>query len=240
MMHNEITAETKKIKLTRAAMRWGPMIVLPIVGYLFGFDLIDIFVLVVAFFIGKIIDRFIGLPLENRRLDILTNRMLQDLSEGKPAASSWRWWYPKPGALIVTTDDKIELIDAISDFKPLVIFSEQIVRSSVQVEATTVANTKTSGSLMFGKGFTGGFAAGFSGSSRSTTTFQTHETYTVEIMWRSERNTTPHCVAIPANDRRTAEGLQALFQGLVMQAPLRDVRAKQPAIDNQGPLPAAV
>ncbi|WP_375272741.1 hypothetical protein [Sphingomonas sp.] len=238
MTNEEIKAETKKIDLIYQALKWSPMIVLVGPRLLNGVDGGDIVMAIFAFFLCGISNRLLAQPVANAMFKRLTKRMLDDLSRGQPVASGYSWWNPRPGAMIITGDDRIGLVHTCTDYQPIEITPDQIMKASVEVETTTTAKTKTSGSPIIGFMGSSGIGGGWSFGRRSTTTYHQRHDYSVEIMWQTGRNAHPHCAVISAGDRTAAESMAGIVNRMVGQAPLRQVGASGPAIEDGPAAPA--
>lgn len=166
---------------------------------------------VVAGFVIKLAHALVVDPMRNVRYKRAASVLAAQVQSLAEATTQWRsWWTGAPGALAITRNGHLVIVDRSTDYTHLWLATGQIVNVSVAREATQITNTKHSGSFTFGgvsnSGFLGGYTTG--GRSRSTTT--TIETAFLEIRYQLERNGSVYTSVIPfGTDRRGADELCA-------------------------------
>jgi hypothetical protein len=173
--------------------------------------LFGLIMFVVAGFVIKLAHALVINPMRSvryKRAASVLSAQMQSLSE---ATALWRsWWTGAPGALAITRNGHLVIVDRSTDYTHLWLATGQIVNVSVEREATQITNTKHGGSFTFGgvsnSGFLGAYTTG--GRSRSVTT--TVETAFLEIRYQLERNGSVYTSVIPfGSDRRGADELCA-------------------------------
>lgn len=230
MTKDEINSEISRISKVDWAIR-----LIPPVGFLV-INGVEFFSSIVALVILYVSKRILADPYRTRKSGQLSKRMLGSISEGVHVARGISWFDPVPGALVITGDDKIGLINRTTDLEPVFLSPDQIMKASVEVETTTTAETKNGGSAVIGGVSTSGLGAGWNFGSTSKTTFHHHHDYTVEIMWQQERNSKPLCAVIPMSNRQLAEGLAFSLNKMSEQAPLAYARSPQLLDEHQAPI----
>lgn len=234
MQSEEIKAETKKIELIRRGISFSPVVVLIFPARLSGATGGLVINAVLAFVAYKIVNRFVATPISNGMFGRLSKKIRSDLEASEQTASSWSWFANRPGAMVVTVDDRIALIHECTGFEKVIITCDQIVKKGVEVQSSTVAQTKTSGSMFLGGMGSGGGILGFNTGTRSKTVYHQVNDYSYELMWQTERNARPHCAVIQAGSRRVADEMHAIIDRMSCQAPLQHVYQAPAAIQGGG------
>ena len=218
MTSEEIKARIRAIRSVEHRLFWGPVVVLGAVGLVMAPFTVGVQAvllgLAVGFGIGTVLDKIATSVIRHHMYRPLAKRMQDHAQNGRQAATSYRWWDPSPGAMAITEDDTLVLIHDTTGFERVEITPEQLLGARVEVRTETTAQTRTSGSSSIGIASSSGIGIARHGGSRSTTTFTQQDTVVVELMWRTGRNTHPHCVTIGSPDRRSAEGMAAVVNGL--------------------------
>jgi hypothetical protein len=239
MQSDEIRAETKKIELIRNGIRWAPVALLILPAMLSGATGGLVINGILAFIAYKVVNSFVAIPITNAMFGRLSKRIRADLEASEPTASSWSWYYNRPGAMVVTVDDRIALIHECTNYEKVIITCDQIVKKGVEVQSSTVAHTKTSGSMFLGGMGSSGGILGFNTGTRSKTTYQQVHDYTYELMWQTQRNAAPHVAVIHAGSRVTADSIHAIIDRMSCQPPLQNVYNAPPKVQDVSS-PAAI
>ena len=164
---------------------------------------------IVAGFVIKIVDAIVIRPMQTARFKRAATTLASQVQSLPVPTNLWRsWWTGAPGALAITREGHVVIVDRSTDYSQLWLGQGQIVNVSVEREATLITNTKHSGHITLGasRGFFGGYTTG--GRSKSTT--KTIETAFLEIRYELERNGSLYTSVITFNsDRRGADELCA-------------------------------
>lgn len=202
--------------------RWTPLAILavlvgfPVVsgllqGAIGSAILIGLIMFIVAGFAIRIVNAVIIGPMQTVRYKRAASTLAAQVQSLPVSTSLWRsWWTGAPGALAITRDGHVVIIDRSTDYSALWLGRGQIVNVSVEREATQITNTKHSGRFTLGGVSSGGLLGGYTTGGRSKSTTKTVETAFLEIRYQLERNGSVYTTVIPFNaDRRGADELCA-------------------------------
>ena len=170
---------------------------------------------VIMFFVARIIttlvDALVVRPMTTVRYKAAASALsaqVQSLPEPTTLVQSWS--NGAPGALAITRNGHLVLVDRSTNYSHLWLQSDQIVNVGVEREATQITKTKHGGSFTFGSLFGSGLFGAYNTGSRSRSTTKTIETAFLEIQYQLERNGSVYISIIPfGSDRRGADALCA-------------------------------
>ena len=180
-------------------------------GSIGGAIIVGIIMFIVAGFVIRIVNALVIGPMQNVRYKRAATTLAGQV-QGLPVPTNlWRsWWAGAPGALAITRDGHVVIVDRSTDYSQLWLGQGQIVNVSVEREATQITNTKHSGRFTLGGVSNGGLFGGYTTGGRSKSTTKTVETAFLEIRYQLERNGSVYTSVIPFSaDRRGADELCA-------------------------------
>jgi uncharacterized membrane protein (DUF485 family) len=176
-------------------------------GAIFG----GIIMFIVAGFVIRIVNALVIRPMQTVRYKGAATKLAAQVQSLPVPTNLWRsWWTGAPGALAITRDGHLVIVDRSTDYSHLWLGTGQIVNVSVEREATQITNTKHSGRFTLGGVSSGGLFGGYTTGGRSRSTTRTIETAFLEIRYQLERNGSVYTSVIPFDaDRRGADELCA-------------------------------
>lgn len=202
--------------------RWTPLVILavlvgfPVVSGVLGGSigsaiLSGIIMFIVAGFAIRIVNALIIGPMQTVRYKRAATTLAGQVQSLPIPTNLWRsWWTGAPGALAITRNGHVVIVDRSTDYSHLWLGQGQIVNVSVEREATQITNTKHSGRFTLGGVSSGGLFGGYTTGGRSKSTTKTVETAFLEIRYQFERNGSVYTSVIPFSaDRRGADELCA-------------------------------
>ncbi|WP_380785369.1 hypothetical protein [Sphingomonas sp. R86521] len=180
-------------------------------GSIGGALFIGFIMFIVAGFVIKIVNAVVIGPMQTVRYKRAATTLAGQVQALPTPTSLWRsWWTGAPGALAITRDGHVVIVDRSTDYSQLWLGQGQIVNVSVEREATQITNTKHGGRFTFGGASSGGLFGGYTTGGRSKSTTTTVETAFLEIRYQLERNGSVYTSVIPFSaDRRGADELCA-------------------------------
>jgi hypothetical protein len=180
-------------------------------GSIGGALLVGFIMFIVAGFVIKIVNAVVIGPMQTVRYKRAAATLAGQVQSLSIPTSLWRsWWIGAPGALAITRDGHVVIVDRSTDYSQLWLGQGQIVNVSVEREATQITNTKHGGRFTFGGASSGGLFGGYTTGGRSRSTTTTVETAFLEIRYQLERNGSVYTSVVPfAADRRAADELCA-------------------------------
>lgn len=202
--------------------RWTPLVILavlvgiPVIGSVLGGAIgsaifSGIIMFIVAGFAIRIVNALIIGPLQAVRYKRAATTLAGQVQSLPIPTNLWRsWWTGAPGALAITRDGQVVIVDRSTDYSHLWLGQGQIVNVSVEREATQITNTKHSGRFTLGGVSRRGLFGGYTMGGRSKSTTKVVETAFLEIRYQLERNSSVYTSVIPFNaNRRGADELCA-------------------------------
>ncbi|RYY09291.1 MAG: hypothetical protein EON55_18670 [Alphaproteobacteria bacterium] len=180
-------------------------------GSIGGAIFLGLIMFVVAGFAIRIVNALVVGPMQTVRYKGAATKLAGQVQSLPVPTNLWRsWWIGAPGALAITRDGHVVIVDRSTDYSHLWLGEGQIVNVSVEREATQITNTKHSGRFTLGGVSSGGLFGGYTTGGRSRSTTKTVETAFLEIRYQLERNGSVYTSVIPfAADRRGADELCA-------------------------------
>jgi len=180
-------------------------------GSIGGALLVGFIMFIVAGFVIKIVNAVVIGPMQTVRYKRAAATLAGQVQSLSIPTSLWRsWWIGAPGALAITRDGHVVIVDRSTDYSQLWLGQGQIVNVSVEREATQITNTKHGGRFTFGGASSGGLFGGYTTGGRSRSTTKTVETAFLEIRYQLERNGSVYTSVVPfAANRRAADELCA-------------------------------
>jgi hypothetical protein len=166
---------------------------------------------VLAGFAIKIVNSLVIAPMQNIRYKRIATTLASQVQALPLPTNLWRsWWAGAPGALAITQDGHVVIVDKSTDYTHLWLGEGQIVNVSVEREATQITNTKHGGRFTLGGASSSGVFGGYTFGGRSKSVTRIVETAFLEIRYQFERNGAVYTSVIPFNaDRRGADELCA-------------------------------
>jgi hypothetical protein len=162
---------------------------------------------VLAGFAIKIVNSLLIAPMQNIRYKRIATTLASQV-QALPLPTNL--WAGAPGALAITQDGHVVIVDKSTDYTHLWLGEGQIVNVSVEREATQITNTKHGGRFTLGGAFSSGVFGGYTFGGRSKSVTRIVETAFLEIRYQFERNGAVYTSVIPFNaDRRGADELCA-------------------------------
>ncbi|KPH88486.1 hypothetical protein [Komagataeibacter intermedius] len=157
----------------------------------------------------KGVKAFILTPFQNFRYKKAAEQLGAEIQAGNSSVLQKRiWWQETPGALAITRQGEVIVMDQKSDYRKRYLRADQIVGVQVEREATHITNTRHGGRFTIGglsrSGLFGGYT--FGGRSRSIT--RTVETAFLELQYQLDPNGVTYMTIVPfGNARREADAL---------------------------------
>lgn len=180
-------------------------------GSIGGAIFAGIVMFIIAGFAIRIVNTLVIGPMQTVRYKGAASKLAAQVQSLPVPTNLWRsWWTGAPGALAITRDGHLVIVDRSTDYSHLWLGTGQIVNVSVEREATQITNTKHSGRFTLGGVSSGGLFGGYTTGGRSRSTTKTIETAFLEIRYQLERNGSVYTSVIPFDaDRRGADELCA-------------------------------
>lgn len=180
-------------------------------GSVGGAIFVGFIMFIIAGFAIRIVNALVIGPMQTVRYKGAAAKLAAQVQSLPVTTNLWRsWWTGAPGALAITRDGHLVIVDRSTDYSHLWLGTGQIVNVSVEREATQITNTKHSGRFTLGGVSSGGLFGGYTTGGRSRSTTRTIETAFLEIRYQLERNGSVYTSVIPFDaDRRGADELCA-------------------------------
>lgn len=162
------------------------------------------------------INKFVISPYQTFRYKAAAERLARDIQAGnQPIIQKRIWWEDTPGALAITRQGQLVIMDQNSRYQRLYLRPDQIVGVSVEREATHVTDTRHGGRFTVGGLSRGGLFGGYTFGGRSRSTTRTVETAFLEIQYQLDRNGVTYITVVPfGTARRDAEALRTTIARL--------------------------
>lgn len=207
---------------TEKIMAWTPRAIIAVVvglpvvsslvqGKIGAAIFVGIIMFIGAWLVIMIVEALILKPMRSIRYKRAAAILAGQVQSLPKPITLWRSWsIGAPGALAITKDGQLAIVDRSTDYTHLWLGRDQIANVSVEREATQITNTKHGGRITLGSGSSAGFLGAYTMSGRSRSTTKTIETAFLEIRYQLERNGSVYTSVVPfGTDRRAADELCA-------------------------------
>lgn len=208
--------QTEKIAGLTPLIILSVLVALPVVssllrGSIGGAIFTGIVMSIIAGFAIRVVNALVIGPMQTFRYKGAATKLAAQVRSLPVPTNLWRsWWTGAPGALAITRDGHVVIVDRSTDYFHLWLGAGQIVNVSVEREATQITDTRHSGRITLGGVSSGGLFGGYTTGGRSRSTTTTVETAFLEIRYQLERNGSVYTSVIPFDaDRRGADELCA-------------------------------
>ncbi|MFS3137116.1 hypothetical protein ACLRDC_17400 [Gluconacetobacter sacchari] len=163
----------------------------------------------VAGLLIRVVNKFFISPYQTFRYKGAAERLARDIQAGnQPIVQKRIWWQDTPGALAITRQGQLAIMDHNTRYQRLCLRPDQIVAVGVEREVTHVTDTRHGGRFTIGGLSRGGLFGGYTFGGRSRSTTRTIETAFLEIQYQLDRNGVTYITVVPfGTTRRDAEAL---------------------------------
>lgn len=217
----ECVQKTEKIKAVVPLAIFAICVLPAVFGNLIHFQLVGALLngficFLLAGLLIRGINKFVISPYQTFRYKAAAERLARDIQAGnQPIIQKRIWWEDTPGALAITRQGQLVIMDQNSRYRRLYLRPDQIVGVSVEREATHVTDTRHGGRFTVGGLSRGGLFGGYTFGGRSRSTTRTVETAFLEIQYQLDRNGVTYITVVPfGTARRDAEALRTTIARL--------------------------
>ncbi|MCF3636108.1 hypothetical protein LU298_06285 [Komagataeibacter intermedius] len=217
----ECVEKTEKIKafvpLALVVLCVAPPVLGNLVHFRLGSALVNgVVCFLIAGLLIKGVNRFVLAPFQTFRYKGAAEQLAREIQSSDQMVLQKRiWWEDTPGALAITRQGQLVIMDQNSRYQRLYLRPDQIVGVSVEREATHVTDTRHGGRFTVGGLSRGGLFGGYTFGGRSRSTTRTVETAFLEIQYQLDRNGVTYITVVPfGTARRDAEALRTTIARL--------------------------
>ena len=189
----------------------GPLLTLHIGSAIFS----GLIMLIVGNLIAKLVRKVVLNPMRAMRYKKAAGLLAAQVQASPEPVTVWRsYWITFPGALALTANGRLVMIDQSTNYEELWLTPASIVNVSVERQATQITNIRHGGRVTLG-GVSGGLFGGYTFGGRSEAITSTIETAFLEVRYELERNGAVYTTVLPfVDDRRGADNLRAAIMRL--------------------------
>lgn len=212
----ECVQKTEKIKAVVPLAIMALCVLSPVLGNLVHFQIAGALLNgFICFLISGLLirgaNKFVISPFQSFRYKAAAEQLAKDIQAGSQVVLQKRiWWQDTPGALAITRQGLLIIMDHNSRYQRICLRSDQIVRVTVEREATHVTDTRHGGRFTIGGVSRGGLFGGYTFGGRSRSTTHTIEAAFLEIQYQLEPNGMTYVTVVPFGAaRRDADALCA-------------------------------